>query len=54
MTEKEDGSGLCYYLGQSGKSFIRKGSARCLLNNGSVFIGDYQMDRVNKGKLYEL
>ncbi len=52
--KKEGVPWLCYYLGQIDKSFKREGSARCILTDGSVFIGDWQMNVMSRGKLYKL
>jgi hypothetical protein len=54
LTKKEDVSGLCYYLGKTDKDTYCKGFGRLLLSNGSVFIGDFQMQMMIKGKLFEL
>ena len=54
LTKKEDVSGLCSYLGQSDSDFYCKGYGRYFLDNGSVFIGNFERSTMIDGKLYEL
>ena len=54
LTKKEDVSGWCDYLGQSDSDFYSKGYGRFFLDNGSVFIGNFELSRMIDGKLYEL
>ena len=54
LTKKEDVSGWCDYLGQSDSDFYCKGYGRYFLDNGSVFIGNFERDTMIDGKLYEL
>jgi len=50
---KKKAGGFCLYIGQTDKKSNRHGFGKGLLNNGSVFVGNYNSDRMNSGKLYE-
>ena len=52
--KKEEISGWNTYIGQTDTNGRRKGFGRGRLANGSIFVGEYQSDLLNKGKLYEL
>jgi hypothetical protein len=54
LTEKEDATGWCYYFGLVEKNWLCKGLGRGFLMNGSVFIGNYDLDKMSIGSLYEL
>ena len=54
LTKKEDVSGWCGYLGQSDSDFYFKGYYKYFLDNGSVFIGNFERDTMIDVKLYEL